>query len=967
MGVKLWMKVLDLVRASRVFFAKSGVMPGLPASPMCGTVTFEPNVVSINRAPEKLLRRFQFLFKFAMIFGCMLLPSLSLGQVSVVQVNGNPFLFLNTDSVEVPFTVPQAAGNLNVVVVGWNDISNAIASVEDSNGNTYAVAAGTVSTPLPAPGAPQAGVSQSIYYAKNINSGANRVTVKFNQNTAMPSVRIVEYSGLDPLNPLDTAVGGSGTSIPADSAAVTTNSAHDLLIGAGSITTAFTGSGPGFTTELLDGFGDIVEDQLVTAAGSYSATATFASGDWVMQMAAFRQGGQTPPVFPAPVISSLSISSSPEAGGIPLTIAGTNFETGAAVAFSDADGITAAGVNCSVALLAAPQSTISCLTPSFPTGTASVTVTNVDGQISAPSALTFTVSTPFAAAVSPSITPDTGSTNGGTLVTISGSDFGAGAKVTVGEIPADRVLVENVNTIQADLPSNSEGLASVVVRNSSGIAGTLPGGYGYAPGNGVSFVQVNSAHPASPAATAPVDYPLSQTAGNMNVVIIGWDDVASTVTCVTDTAGNTYTLALNPTVGIGISQSIYYAKNIHASASNTVTVKFSAPARSPDVRVLEYSGLDTINPLDAGAGNFGTGTALDSGAITTSTTGDLVIGGSTLDGIVAITDPSFTAVAITPNGISVEHLIGVAASTLDATATQNFDGNWVIQAVAFKQAGIAQDFSLSVSPSGGAPVTTGNPATYSVSVSASGGFNSPVTLICSAGLPLGTSCAFAPSVVMPGAASALTVTPTAAAPLGTYTVTVKGSFESLNHETTVGLTIAAAPPNFTIAPTALSPASVAAGGSSTSTIVISPTEGFNNAVSLTCGVAPLVTNGPSCSFNPTSVAGGSGSSTLTISTTAATTAALVRSWRGALFAMWLPIAGLALLGASSASRNKTFCNFVLGSLVLSGLVFLSGCGGSSPMGGGSGHAGTPAGVYNITVTATSGSLTHMVAISLTVQ
>ena len=936
---------------------------------MCGTVTFKPNLVSINPPPGKLVQRFQFLARLLIIFTCMLLPGRSLGQVSVVQVNGNPFLFLNTDSVQVPFTSAQTAGNLNVVVVGWNDISNTIASVEDSNGNTYALAAGTVSTPLPAPGTPQTGVSQAIYYAKNIIAGANTVTVKFNQNTAMQSVRIVEYSGLDPVNPLDTSVGSSGTSIPADSGTVTTNSGSDLLVGAGTITTAFTGSGAGFTTQLLDGFGDIVEDQLVTATGSYSASATFGSGGWVMQMAAFRQSGQTPPVAPPPAISSLSVSSSPEAGGVPLTITGTNFETGAAVIFSDADGITAAGVNCSVTLLAAPQTTISCLTPSFPTGTASVTVNNVDGQISPLSAFTFTVSTPFATAVSPNITPDTGSTNGGALVTISGSDFGAGAGVTVGEIPADRVVVKNVNTIQADLPANPAGLASVVVRNGSGIAGTLPGGYTYAPGMGVNFAQVNSAHPASPAASAEVDYPLSQTAGNMNVVIIGWADATSTVTCVTDTAGNTYSLALNPTVGIETSQSIYYAKNIHASVSNTVTVKFSAPARSPDVRVLEYSGLDTSNPLDAAVGNFGTGTALDSGPITTNATGDLVIGGSTLDGIVAVTAPTFTAVTTTPNGLSVEHLIGVAASTLDATAAQNFDGNWVMQAVAFKQAGIVQDFSLSVSPPGSASVTSGSPATYTLSVSALGGFNSPVTLICGADLPLGTSCAFAPPVVMPGAASILTLTPTAATPIGTYNVTVRGSLESLNHDTTVGLTIAAAPPNFTVAPTAFSSSSVAPGGSITSTIVVSPSEGFSNAVNLTCGVAPLVANGPSCSFNPSSVAAGGGSSTLTVTTTAATSASLVRSWTGVLYAMWLPIAGLALWGAGSASRNKTLSNFVLGVLLFSGLIFLSACGGSSTptMAGGSGHAGTPAGVYDITVTAASGSLTHTATVSFTVQ
>ena len=60
------------------------------------------------------------------------------------------------------------------------------------------------------------------------------------------------------------------------------------------------------------------------------------------------------------------------------------------------------------------------------------------------------------------------------------------------------------------------------------------------------------------------------------MVIIGWADATNTVQSVTDTAGNTYVLAFPATVGTGLSQAIYYAKNIVASASNTVTVTFSA-------------------------------------------------------------------------------------------------------------------------------------------------------------------------------------------------------------------------------------------------------------------------------------------------------------------------------------------------------------------------------------------------------
>ena len=57
-------------------------------------------------------------------------------------------------------------------------------------------------------------------------------------------------------------------------------------------------------------------------------------------------------------------------------------------------------------------------------------------------------------------------------------------------------------------------------------------------------------------------YISAQTAGNTNIIAIGWDDATSNITSVTDSAGNVYEIAVPVARGSGISQAIYFAKNI---------------------------------------------------------------------------------------------------------------------------------------------------------------------------------------------------------------------------------------------------------------------------------------------------------------------------------------------------------------------------------------------------------------------
>jgi PKD repeat protein len=221
---------------------------------------------------------------------------------------------------------------------------------------------------------------------------------------------------------------------------------------------------------------------------------------------------------------------------------------------------------------------------------------------------------------------------------------------------------------------------------SSTVSATTHSTSGGAP---VSFVQLNYAIPQTHQATVPVTLSQAQTAGNLNVVVVGWNDASASVTSVTDSKGNTYTRAVGPTVLPGtITQSIYYAKNIAGAAagSNTVTVKFSVPARFVDVRVVEYSGLDKTSPVDNVAYGLGSGSMSTTGPVTTSQPKTLLFSANTVTMWTLDSGVGYTTRIITsPNGDIVEDRVVTSAGTYNATAPVN-GGSWVIQMVAFKAA-----------------------------------------------------------------------------------------------------------------------------------------------------------------------------------------------------------------------------------------------------------------------------------------
>ena len=204
----------------------------------------------------------------------------------------------------------------------------------------------------------------------------------------------------------------------------------------------------------------------------------------------------------------------------------------------------------------------------------------------------------------------------------------------------------------------------------------------------IAFVQATSATPDGYVSSAPATFASAQLSGHLNVICVGWTDSAHSVQSVTDTAGNTYAAATGMLVVPGSrSQILYYAKNIAAAATNTVTVTFNGSVPNADVRILEYSGLDTSNPLDVSAGASGTGIALDSGSVTTNNASELLVAADDVQHAIVAAGTGFTQRLYTDDADTVEDKIVSSSGTYDATATQDYSGAWILQLAAFKAPG----------------------------------------------------------------------------------------------------------------------------------------------------------------------------------------------------------------------------------------------------------------------------------------
>jgi uncharacterized repeat protein (TIGR01451 family) len=279
--------------------------------------------------------------------------------------------------------------------------------------------------------------------------------------------------------------------------------------------------------------------------------------------------------------------------------------------------------------------------------------------------------------------------------------------------------------------------------------------------------------------------------------------------------------------------------------------------------------------------------------------------------------------------------------------------------------GNAVSFKYTITNNG--DLTTG--ITFSDVLPSGATFVSASTSPGSCGTPTGTPSTLTCSIgtLNAGAIATVTVnlTPTVAGSLGNSgTVTVLGSTFTATASasaTVSDFSISVAPPSVT----------VPAGTPATYQVTATPTGAFPNSVSLSCSsglpaaTACAFTNNPIPNLNT-----GAQSRALNINTTARPlpTAGLApgRLSGSPLYAAWLPVCGIALLGLRvGRSRKRLMLTGVLLGGFLALILFQAGCGGSSTTP--TPTSGTPAGTYTITVTGTSGTAVRTTTLELVVQ
>ncbi len=478
----------------------------------------------------------------------------------------------------------------------------------------------------------------------------------------------------------------------------------------------------------------------------------------------------------APSVSGLDVTSGPTTGDTTVTIQGSDFTGASEVDF----GSVAAAVNF------VSDNVIVATAPAQAAGTVDVTVTTPSGTSSTSYADQFTYSAPSAPTIS-SLDTNSGSTAGGTAVTITGTGFDSLTTVDFGGVPAEPVILVSPTEIIATSPAETAGTIDVSVSNENGTS---------ALGSADRYTFVAAAAPT----VTGVSPTSVSTNGTTTVTISGTDLLGATAVTFGSMPG---TIVSDTDTSLTATAPV--------QAAGTVDVVVSTPTGTSAT-----SSSDQVTYSNATVPSV-TGVSPNTGSISGGTV--VTITGSDFTGVTAV---DFGSVAVTPTFYSDGQ---ITATAPEQTTTGTVDVT-VVSASGTSSTSSADQFTYT---------SIAAPTVSSVTASSGSVLGGDTITVIGTGFTSDSSVSFggvAATFVQMVSATALLAVDPAASSTGTVDVTV----------TTVGGTSSTGSADqFTytsVSSPSVSGLGVTSGDDSGGTVVVISGSGFTGATSVSFGSYP---------------------------------------------------------------------------------------------------------------------------------
>jgi hypothetical protein len=578
---------------------------------------------------------------------------------------------VNSDTSITAVAPSQAAGVVDVTVTTYSGTSTtssadqytytaaAAPSVTGLAGSSGSVSGGTQVTIL---GSGFSGAS-----AVNFGGNAARDYTVLSDNAILATAPSGTAGTVDitVTTPTGTSSTSSADQFTYTAAAAPTVTSLGTTSGSTGGGTAVLVNGSGFTTATGVSFGGVAANFWVIsdtqiqafaptqAAGSVDVTVTGDGGT-----SALTSSDQyTYTAAAAPDVTGLGTNSGTTAGGTSVTISGSGFTGAGGVYFGDV-AATSFTVN--------SDTSITAIAPSQAAGVVDVTVDTPTGGSCTSSADQFTYSN----AAAPSVTGlslTSGSSGGGTVVTISGSGFTGATEVAFGNVAAS-FEVESDGTIVATAPPQAAGTVDVMVTTPSGTSAISSADkftYTAAAAPSVLGLSVNS----------------GSSAGGTLVTVLGSGFTGASAVNFGSNAAESFEVVSDTAL-------LAYAP---AGTAGTVDITVTTPSgtsttSSADQFTYTAAATPTVTGLSTTSGTTGGGTTVVvSGSGFTDAT-EVTFGGVPADSVIVNSDTQLTVLAPPDAAGTVDVQVTTPAGT---SATSSADQYTYVAAAAPSVIGVS--------------------------------------------------------------------------------------------------------------------------------------------------------------------------------------------------------------------------------------------------------------------------------------